>query len=334
MAGYQASSQLEQVLAYLASLQQQQQPQDPKTNPISSGLNMANTANTASSGLGWLSGSGAGAELPLAMSEGPTGLGLLGSPSAAALGAEQAGPLSALAPEVMGATPAYVPAAAALGTFLGGRSGLRMLQGKQKNWKDASLADNAGRVTLGIATGGLSEVANKLFGGHKSTKQQQTGRWNELFKAGKAPETAFANGVNQDQGVDDNKLASGSLGGRDVWATSGMFDTFGKDWATMYDEQKREQIAKRMLDEKLFDSRKGITNVTNKDRAQQIASEVGGSDPRMQNMIPYTGNVSVGTAQSLISPTPAAPTPGQPDAGTLKRWREQKQKTMIPKVKR
>jgi hypothetical protein len=183
-----------------------------------------------------------------------------------------------IAPESSMFASAGIPAAAAIATLLGGRSGLRMLQGKQKNWKHASLADNAGRATLAIATGGLSEVANKLFGGHRSTQDRQQGRWKSLYNDGKVPDFFMSDpNINQDMGVDDNKLASGKLGGRDVWATSGMFDTFGKDWATTGNEAQREQIAKAMLDKKLFDTKKGVTYVTNQDEARKIKDEILGA---------------------------------------------------------
>ena len=124
----------------------------------------------------------------------------------------------------------------------------------------------------------MKSAGKMLLGGGKSTKERQSERWQGLAKEGKAPESAFANGINQDMGVDDKKLASGKLGGRDVWATSGMFDTFGKDWATTGDENKREQVAKLMLDNKLFDTRKGVTNVTDKNKAMDIYNQVMGGN--------------------------------------------------------
>jgi len=186
---------------------------------------------------------------------------------------------TAAAPTTLGAEGAFatvgIPAAVVLASALGGRSGLNMLSGKQKNWKDASLADNAGRATLAIATGGISEGVNKFFGGHKSTKQRNQDRWSGLYNAGKVPDFFVSDpNVNQDMGVDDKKLASGKLGGRDVWATSGMFDTFGKNWDTTGTETQREQTAKKMLDEGLLDSTKGVTYVTNKDRAKSILDEI------------------------------------------------------------
>lgn len=69
----------------------------------------------------------------------------------------------------MGALPL---AGIALGTYLGGKSAYNLLKGK----KDNSLGGKAGRVTLGIATGGLSEIA-RPFLAKKSTKEIQADRW-------------------------------------------------------------------------------------------------------------------------------------------------------------
>ena len=76
-------------------------------------------------------------------------------------------------------TSVGLPAAAVVAAALAGRSGFNMLTGKQKNWKDAGLVDNIGRVALAGGTFGLSEVANKLFGGGKlmsGKSKDQAGR--------------------------------------------------------------------------------------------------------------------------------------------------------------
>lgn len=81
-------------------------------------------------------------------------------------------------------TPGYVYAAPAIAAALGTRWGLRTLQGKGKNWKDASLADNAGRVAAATGTFGLSELGNyafNKFGKHKSTKERQGDITEELL---------------------------------------------------------------------------------------------------------------------------------------------------------
>lgn len=74
----------------------------------------------------------------------------------------------------MGPTPAYIPAAVAISTILAGKAGLDMLNGKTP--KGAS--GKFGRAQLGWATGGLSEVGNKIkkfagFGGGNSKLEEQ-----------------------------------------------------------------------------------------------------------------------------------------------------------------
>lgn len=203
-------------------------------------------------------------------------------------------------------------AAAAYGIYRGSRM-WNHLKDSEGGWGGAKKGFREGLKPANLLGFGLigSPILGTAMGafGHRSTKQRQQDKWNQLVEEGKAPAWAAGLealpgqglGVTQDQGVSDKTLASGKMGGRDVWATSGMFDTFGGDWANMYDEGKREAIAKKMLDEGLFDSRKGVTRVTNQDRAHQIADEIGGA-------------------------AVASPSPAQPDAGTLKRWRENKAK--------
>lgn len=220
------------------------------------------TEQAAAQLMGQLGGAYAGAKIPgvlsstLPSSVGPVaGEGALGS-----IG----GGVSSL-----GAAPLLGVAG---GLALGAKGAKDLLQGN----KTKGLEGWGGRATLGIATGGLSELARALgVFGHKSTKQENKDRWKGLYNAGKVPDWFVSDPkVNQDMGVDDAKLASGKLGGRDVWATSGMFDTFGKDWATTGNEAQREQVAKKMLDEKLFDTKKGVTYVTNQDRAKSILDEI------------------------------------------------------------
>lgn len=71
-----------------------------------------------------------------------------------------------------------IPAAAAVTAFLAGHSALNMLKGKN----DSSIAGEFGRTSLGIATGGLSEVANRLLNGTKSQDQQSRDATRSTFQ--------------------------------------------------------------------------------------------------------------------------------------------------------
>lgn len=218
--------------------------------------------------------------------------------------------ISAATPEAS-ALAAYAPPAAAIaGTILGGRAGLKMLNGDMKAWGKSSLADKAGRVTLGIATGGLSEVGNKLFH-HKTTKSRQNDKWNSLYNSGKVPDWFIQQGVTQDQGIDDKKLANGSLGAKDVWASSAFFNKFskpGQTWDRTGTEAQREQIAKEILDNKLLDTRKGLTRFTNENAVQDIYDRVLGnkvSNPALSN--PNTQWQKLPAMIKGAAPLPAMP---------------------------
>lgn len=176
---------------------------------------------------------------------------------------------------VLGGGITALGAAPLIGVAGGVALGAKGLSDLVKGNKTKGLGGWGGRAQLGIATGGLSELARALgVFGHKSTKQRQAERWKGLYNADKVPDWFMQQDVTQDHGVDDKKLASGKLGGRDVWATSGMFDTFGKNWANTGTETQREQVAKKMLDEKLFDTKKGVTYVMDQDRARSILDEI------------------------------------------------------------
>lgn len=183
------------------------------------------------------------------------------------------------------------PIAAALGgTYLGGKAGLDMIQGKKPGLP--------GRVILGMATGGLSEVGNALFN-RESTRDRQNKKLNSLLESGVMnSDLPGENGIIQDMGHGDKELYSGQLKGRDVWGVSGMFDTFDKDWLNKYSEGQRENISQRLLDERLLDSKKGLTRIVDQDRARAIAAEEIGKKQQAVTR-PVVGNIP--PAQPAIS---------------------------------
>ncbi len=186
-------------------------------------------------------------------------------------------------PVTMGATPAYVPAAAALATALAGRSGLRMLQGKQKNWKDASATDNAGRAILAMGTFGFSELANKLLGGRKSTKQIQRGHTKALSKmSDDATWQNYLGGMRNQETNSDAPFAGkyrnfdeykkAGLEAGDLTGVYGNLKTFGPDWSKMsFEDQKK--VTQGIIDAGLYDSKKGEVRITDAERAKQILAE-------------------------------------------------------------
>ena len=210
---------------------------------------------------------------------------LAGAGSAGEAGISGAGAAGEL--PTMGATPFAVPAAVAAATILGGRYGLRALQGKTKNWKDASLADNAGRVITGVATGGLSEVANKFLGGHKSTRERQAGVTKELLSSSDDP--AYQNFI---QGMrkqfesappDPSKPFAGKYANwdeykkagfeaNDLTGTEAAIRAGGVEYAKLAPEQ-RAAFVQRLIDENLLQSKSGGVISTNEARAKQLFEE-------------------------------------------------------------
>ena len=158
-------------------------------------------------------------------------------------------------------------------------------------WKSNRGAENKGMGALQGAASGAAmgsyfgpwgALAGGVLGGaygatqHMSTRDKQREKLGKLLDSGVMPNEmpGVSEGIIQDMGHGDRELYSGQLKGKDVWGVSGMFDTFGKDWLGKYSEAQREQIAQRLLDEKLLDSRKGLTRVVDQDRAQQIAQQI------------------------------------------------------------
>jgi hypothetical protein len=226
--------------------------------------------------------------------------------------------------ETAGLGSVALPAGVALATALGGRTLLRTLQGKGKNWKDASLADNAGRLALATSTMGMSEVANwagnKLFGKHKSTGQRQRGKLSELVNAGYLPADmpGVSEGIMQDQGItDDAGLKTGKYKAKDVWGVSGMYDTFGKDWLGKFNEGQREQISQAMLDNKLLDSKKGLVRIVDQDKARTIAEGILNGNNTMGSTNPVADALATLSKWQGSNASPTRGTPLQIKPGSM-----------------
>lgn len=147
-----------------------------------------------------------------------------------------------------------------------------------------------GLAALGGAAGGfgLTELL-----GHKSTKQYQAERWGDVKESGvQNADAAFA--ANHPEG-DDGTWDTGDFAGKKWnWEDAktlakqdpihfnlvlGNFETFGNDW-NAYDQQTRNQIISRLVDEDLYESTKGDIRIKDSERARQIKDEVlGGVAP-------------------------------------------------------
>lgn len=177
-------------------------------------------------------------------------------------------------------------AAIAAGTYLGGKSAYDMLKGKN----DKSIPGLIGRGTLGIATGGLSEVA-RPFLTHKSTKEYQQDRWGKLADSSDPATKSFATQYQQyldsPQAETDaqyentfaGKKQAGTLKSEDVWGAPGIIETFGSDWFNKYNENDRRTISQALIDKDQIISEHGDMSVKDEALARQIATEALTSKP-------------------------------------------------------
>ncbi len=161
--------------------------------------------------------------------------------------------------------------------------------------------DPVQKAAMAIPTAGASLFSDKIqkkFGiGQNRTGKNQQNKLDELVKSGLIPKTmpGVSEGIIQDKGHGDKQLYSGKLKGKDVWGVSGMFDTFKEDWLNKYSEDQRERISQRLLDERLLDSKDGLTRITNQDRARAIAQEetMGTAKPSQAIARPVANNPSI-----------------------------------------
>jgi hypothetical protein len=188
----------------------------------------------------------------------------------------------------------FLPAAGIAGGVALGAKGLKDLMGG-KSGTD-SIEGLGGRATLGIATGGLSEVARLGGVGQKSTKQYQDDRWGKLSPA--AQGLRAANHSENDDGVWDTGKYAGQkwsfdkaldLAKEDPTHFAGVLgnvETFGDDWLSL-DPTKRNQIVSQLANEGMYHSNKGDVLIEDgkKDRAKQIYDSVVSSSSTPLNII-------------------------------------------------
>lgn len=234
----------------------------------------ATTAETAGEGITGLIGSGevvpVGSEV---MADGSAGL-LMSDGSIVAAPAGGLGLLPA--------------AGIAGGLALGAKGAKDLLEGKEtKGWEGWG-----GRATLGIATGGLSEVARLAgLGGHKSTKDYQDERWGSLSPG--LQELRSASHPEDDDRVWDTGKYAGQeytfdkaldLASEDPThfiAVLGNLETFGDEWVSVpLDKQK--EVVSRLIDEGLYTSDKGDILISDPNQAKNIFNEVMGSEEEGQ----------------------------------------------------
>lgn len=266
--------------------------------PIAAGLTAAGAAKELGPMLitggkevlgGLLSGSGAATGTTVADTLG-TGLASTAAENAAFnAGATQAG--GGLGGGGLLSAGSLVPGAAVAAGLLAGGKGVKdLLAGKSgtDSWEGL-----AGRGTLGIATGGLSELA-RLTGllGHKSTKDYQKERLEKL-RATDPGAAAFLETARQTADANNDTWQDGKYAG-EKWSfdkavdlakddpthfigTLGNMETFGDQWLGV-DEEKQKAVVAELLNQGLYNSDKGDVLISDQSRAREIFDEIMGNN--------------------------------------------------------
>lgn len=220
----------------------------------------------ATGGAGSLAGSAAsGALAPAA----PTGV-TMGAPTA----------ITPAAPSFLsglGSVGVLPLAGIAAGTYLGGKAAYDMFKGEKP--------DTAGRVVLGMATGGLSEVANK-FMGHKSTRQEAADKTKDLLKQSDDPTYQnYVSGMREQyKSAPTGKAYAGKydtwdeykkagLEANDLTGVYGNIKTYGPEWANLTEDQRRA-VTQANIDSGLYQSKKGDVDITDKNKAIENKNNV------------------------------------------------------------
>ena len=174
-----------------------------------------------------------------------------------------------------GLSSVAVPGAVIGATALGGKAAYDMLRGKEPGLP--------GRVTLGIATGGLSELGKALgLFGHKSTKQYQKERWGAL---GDNPIAKTAYEANHGG---DNVWDSGKYAGQE-WSYDKALDLaksdpshfqlvlgnmqLGDKFSSLSDAQQKA-FTKQMVDANNYNNSKGDILLKDRTLAEQVLGDI------------------------------------------------------------
>lgn len=262
--------------------------------------------------LGNLFGSG-GAEVATEAVVDPAATAFLDGATPVATAVDGSGALTAGGEVVsgMGATPLYVPAAVAGATYLGGKAAYDMLKGEKPGLP--------GRVILGMATGGLSEVANGFLGG-KSTRDYAKDNTKQLLESAGDDQNAinYVTGMREQYNSappDPSKPFAGKYGSWDEYLKGGLeasnltgvygnIDTYGaKEWSRLSEEQ-RQQVTQKNIDLGNYISSKGDVLHKDKKLAQAAWDAVMKPAPQVKGAAPLQ-TLPVTKGPLLIDPAAA-----------------------------
>ncbi len=170
------------------------------------------------------------------------------------------------------------------GVALGAKGLSDLIKGKETQ----GIGGWGGRATLGIATGGLSELARAFGLGHKSTKDYQSERWgdiggqnpgwsdvyNKVVKTGHESDGVWDSGKYAGQKWSfDKALDLAKDNPLDFDATLGNAEAFGDKWHGLNTDQRKSIISQLIADNQYY-SNKGDILIKDKNRALDIFNAV------------------------------------------------------------
>jgi hypothetical protein len=206
------------------------------------------------------------------------GAGTLAAPVLVGVGSPAASAAPAAATASAGMLGTAIPIAGiAAGTYLGGKAAYNMIKGK----KDNSIPGLIGRGTLGIATGGLSEIA-RPFLTHESTRDVAKKHTQSLLEQGKDNQNwqgyvAAMREQHNSAPPDPSKPFAGKyanweeykkagLEAGDLTGVYGNLKVYGPQWAALTQEQ-RQAVTQANINDGLYTSKKGEVELTNPEKA-------------------------------------------------------------------
>jgi len=116
------------------------------------------------------------------------------------------------------------------GLYLGGKGLSDLLKGKETK----GATGWGGRATLGIATGGLSEVARAFGLGRKSLQQKSKENFDKLVNKGMT-------GFNYVKGNGPPTKKDNQLTGKDIEGFTDFYDKYGNDWFSKFTQAQRDK---------------------------------------------------------------------------------------------
>lgn len=193
---------------------------------------------------------------------------------------------------ILGTLGTYaIPAAGALGAYdliKNQRTGAR--GGLQGAASGAALGSPFGPwgIGIGAVAGGAAGLLNKK---QESTKDYQKRVYDDLIESGiKGAQANYQTKLTQDAAPGAGTWDTGKYAGQKwsfekandlaktdptTFANSyGVLKTFGNDWSDKYTQEQKNQMLLRFANEGLFKSKKGVIDITDPEKAKQIAATI------------------------------------------------------------